>query len=45
MTVPDSVKVRVSASEAEGRGFYPGPRHTKDVKNGTSAYLAWPSAF
>ena len=37
--------VRASASEAGGRGFESGPRHTKDVKNGTSGYLAWRSAF
>ena len=37
---PDSAMVRASASEAGGRGFDPGPRHTKDVKNGTSGYLA-----
>ena len=41
----DSVMVRASASEAGGHGFEPGPRHTKDVKNGTSGYLAWRSAF
>ena len=45
MTGPDSVMVRASASEAGGRGFESGPRHTKDVKNGTSGYLAWRSAF
>ena len=28
-----------------GCGFDPGPHHTKDVKNGTSGYLAWRSAF
>ena len=44
-TGPDSVMVRASASEAGGRGFKSGPRHTKDVKNGTSGYLAWRSAF
>ena len=37
--------VRASSSEAGGRGFESGPRHTKDVKNGTSGYLAWRSAF
>ena len=44
--------VRASASGAGGGGFDPGPRHTKDVKNGTkdvkngiSGYLAWRSAF
>ena len=42
---PDSVMVRASASEAGGRGFDPGPRHTKDVKNGTSGCLAWRSAL
>ena len=42
---PDSVMVRASASEAGGRGFESGPRHTKDVKNGASGYLAWHSAF
>ena len=45
ITGPDSVMVRASASEAGGRGFESGPRHTKDVKNGTSGYLAWRSAF
>ena len=45
ITGPDSVMVRASASEAGGRGFEPWPRHTKDVKNGTSSYLAWRSAF
>ena len=44
MTGPDSVMAKASASEAGGRGFDPGPRHTKDVKNGTSGYLAWRSA-
>ena len=28
-------------SGAGGRGFDPGPRLTKGVKNGTSGYLAW----
>ena len=41
----DSVMVRVSASGAGGRGFDPGPGHTKDFKNGTSGYLAWCSAL
>ena len=36
---------RASASGAGGRGFDPGPRHTKGVKNGTSGYLAWRSAL
>ena len=45
LTGPDSVMVRASASEAGGRGFESGPRHTKDVKNGTSGYLAWRPAF
>ena len=36
----DSVMVRASASGAGGRGFDPGPGHTKDFKNGTSGYLA-----
>ena len=40
-----SVMVRASASEAGGRGFDPGPGHTKDFKNGTSGYLAWRSAL
>ena len=31
--------VRGSASEAGGCGFDTRPRHTKDVKNGTSSYL------
>ena len=37
--------VRTSASGAGGRGFDPGPGHTKDFKNGTSGCLAWRSAF
>ena len=41
----DSVMVRASASGAGGRGFDPGPGHTKDFKNGTSGYLAWRSAL
>ena len=41
----DSVMVRASASVAGGRGFDPGPGHTKDFKNGTSGYLAWCSAL
>ena len=41
----DSVMVRASASGAGGRGFNPGPGHTKDFKNGTSGYLAWRSAL
>ena len=44
-TGPDSVMVRASASGAGGGRFEPGPRHTKDGKNGTSGYLAWCSAF
>ena len=44
-TGPDSANGRVSASGAGGRGFDPGPRHTKGVKNGTSGYLAWRSAL
>ena len=44
-TDSDSVMVRASASEAGGRGFDPGPGHTKDFKNGTSGYLAWRSAL
>ena len=39
-TDTDSVMVRASASGAGGRGFDPGPGHTKDFKNGTSGYLA-----
>ena len=31
-TGPDSANGRASASGAEGRGFDPGPRHTKGVK-------------
>ena len=34
-----------SASGAGGRGFDPGPGHTKDIKNGTSGYLAWRAAL
>ena len=45
VTGPDSVMVRASASGTGGRGFDPGPRYTKDAKNGTSDYLAWRSAF
>ena len=41
LTGPDSVMVRAFASEAGGAGS----NHTKDVKNGTSGYLAWRSAF
>ena len=41
----DSTNGRASASGAGGRGFDPGPRHTKGVKNGTSGYLAWRSAL
>ena len=37
-TDSDSVMVRASASGAGGRGFDPGPGHTKDFKNGTSGY-------
>ena len=44
-TDSDSVMVRASASGAGGRGFDPGPGHTKDFKNGTSGYLAWRSAL
>ena len=44
-TGPDSANGRASASGAGGRGFDPGPRHTKGVKNGTSGYLAWRSAL
>ena len=43
-----SVMVRASALYAGGRGFDPGPGHTKDFKNDTSGYLpcylAWRSA-
>ena len=42
---PDSANGRASASGAGGCGFDPGPRHTKNVKNGTSGYLAWRSAL
>ena len=45
ITGPDSANGRASASGAGGRGFDPGPRHTKGVKNGTSGYLAWRSAL
>ena len=45
VTGPDSANGRASASGAGGRGFDPGPRHTKGVKNGTSGYLAWRSAL
>ena len=34
-----------SASGVGGRGYDPGPCHTKGVKNGTSGYLAWRSAL
>ena len=44
-TGPDSANGRASALGAGGRGFDPGPRHTKGVKNGTSGYLAWRSAL
>ena len=30
---PDSANGRASASGAGGRGFDPGPRHTKGIKN------------
>ena len=41
---PNSVMVRAAASGPGGRGFDPGPHHTKDklIKNGC---LAWRSAF
>ena len=45
VTGPDTANGRASASGAGGRGFDPGPRHTKGVKNGTSGYLAWRSAL
>ena len=45
ITGPDSANGRVSASGVGGRGFDPGPRHTKGIKNGTSGYLAWRSAL
>ena len=45
LTDSDSVMVRASASGAGGRGFDPGPGHTKDFKNGTSGYLAWRTAL
>ena len=38
-------RLQLPASGAGGRRFEPGPRHTKDVKNGTSSYLALRSAF
>ena len=41
LTDPDSANGRAFASGAGGRGFDPGPGHTKGVKNGTSGYLAW----
>ena len=41
----DRANGRASASGAGGRGFDPGPRHTKGVKNGTSGYFAWCSAL
>ena len=44
-TYSDNFMVRASASGAGGRGFDPGPGHTKDFKNGTSGYLAWRSAL
>ena len=44
-TGPDSANGRASASGAGGRGFNPGPHHTKGVKNGTSGYLTWRSAL
>ena len=44
-TGPNSVMDRVSALGAGGRGFDPGPGHTKGIKNGTSGYLAWCSAL
>ena len=37
--------VRASALGAGGRGFNPGPGHTKDFKNGTSGCLVWRSAL
>ena len=40
-----SVMVSASASGVGRRGFYPELLHTKDVKNGTSGYLAWRSAL
>ena len=42
---PDSANGRASASGVGGRGFDPGPCHTKGVKNGTSGYLVWRSAL
>ena len=45
ITDSDSVMVRASASGAGGRGFDPGPGHTKAFKNGTSGYLAWRSTL
>ena len=39
-THPDSLVVTASASAAVGRGFAPGPRHTKGGKNGTGSSLA-----
>ena len=45
LTDPVSVMVRASALGAGGGGFDPRPCHNKDVKNGTSGYLAWRSAL
>ena len=45
ITDSDSIMGRASAAGSGGRGFDPGPDHTKDFKNGTSGYLAWRSAL
>ena len=45
ITDSNSIMVRASALGEGGRGFDPGPGHTKDFKNGTSGYLAWRSAL
>ena len=37
---PSSVIVRAAALGARGRGFVPGPHHTKNIKNDTNGYLA-----
>ena len=43
--IAQMVRCTASASGAGCRGFDPGPRHTKGVKNGTSGYLVWRSAL
>ena len=37
---PASIMVRGSSLGVGGHGFHSRPHHTKDVKNGTSGYLA-----